>query len=266
MSGLTGKRILVTRASHQSASLCDALRARGAHPLEFPAIEIQSLLPSPDVDVALRALDRYDWVCFTSGNGARIAIRRWRDLQEGPWPSNVSVAAVGPATAGVLKGLGVPVHAVPDDFQGAALPAALGAISGRRVLLLRADIAGNELVEALRGMGAVVHDHAVYRTVPAAADARHTAAGREGADAVTFTSPSTVRGFLDLATRVSLPLDDLVVACIGPVTELALCEAGLAVHVRAEPHTVAGLVDALAAYWRANESHVRRSRAAAHEE
>lgn len=266
MSGLTGKRILVTRAPHQSAALSDLLRAQGGHPVEFPVIDIQSLLPSPEVDAALRALDQYDWVGFTSGNGARIAINRWREIANGPWPSATSVAAVGSTTAGVLKDLGIPVHSVPGDFQGAALPAAMGAVAGRRVLLLRADIASDEPAEALRRAGAVVHDLGVYRTVTATPDGRHWTAAREVADAVTFTSPSTVRNFIDLANQVSLSLNDLVVTCIGPVTARAARQAGLPVHVCADPHTAAGMVDALAAYWRGRESHDAPPQAAAHKE
>ncbi|MSX88893.1 MAG: hypothetical protein F2754_16040, partial [Actinobacteria bacterium] len=40
-----------------------------------------------------------------------------------------------------------------------------------------------------------------------------------------------------------------VVACIGPVTAAAARERGVDVTVEADPHTIDGLVDALAAYF-----------------
>jgi uroporphyrinogen III methyltransferase/synthase len=62
-----------------------------------------------------------------------------------------------------------------------------------------------------------------------------------GADAVMFSSSSTVKHFLAVAERVPP-----VVACIGPVTAQAAEAAGLHVDVVAEESTVASLVAVLA--------------------
>ena len=71
---------------------------------------------------------------------------------------------------------------------------------------------------------------------------------RAGVDAVTFTSPSTVEGFLTDATRPYLT--DAVIAAIGPVTTQALTEQGITVDVQPETYTTAALVEALAHYFR----------------
>ncbi len=65
----------------------------------------------------------------------------------------------------------------------------------------------------------------------------------DDADAITFTSSSTVTGYLDLAGAERVPP---VVACIGPVTARAAMKAGLSVDIVAAVHTVDGLVGALA--------------------
>jgi uroporphyrinogen-III synthase len=62
-----------------------------------------------------------------------------------------------------------------------------------------------------------------------------------GADAVTFTSSSTVTGYLAAVGHHVPP----VVACIGPVTAATAREAGLEVAVVAGKHTVEGLVRTL---------------------
>ena len=62
------------------------------------------------------------------------------------------------------------------------------------------------------------------------------------ADAITFTSSSTVDSFVAAFGTEKVPG---VVACIGPVTSAAARRHGLRVDVEAEPHTVDGLVDAL---------------------
>jgi len=68
----------------------------------------------------------------------------------------------------------------------------------------------------------------------------------ERVDAVTFTSPSTVRHLVELldadAGRV---LGRTTLACIGPVTAEAIRARGLAVGPVAETYTIPGLVEAL---------------------
>ena len=81
------------------------------------------------------------------------------------------------------------------------------------------------------------------RTVPVRPDAAARAA-IEGADAVTFTSSSTVTNFCDAVGREGVPP---VVASIGPVTSATARDLGLHVTTEADPHTIDGLVDALVA-------------------
>ncbi len=61
-------------------------------------------------------------------------------------------------------------------------------------------------------------------------------------DVITFTSPSTVTYYVDLARRRRPPP---VVACIGPVTADAARRAGFQVDVVAVEHSAEGLVTAL---------------------
>ena len=102
------------------------------------------------------------------------------------------------------------------------------------------------LAKGLRAKGWRVDVVEAYRTVRPAADAA-SAAALTGADAVTFTSASTVTGYLELAGAERVPP---VVACIGPVTADRARQAGLEVDVVAPIHTVEGLVDALAEWAR----------------
>jgi uroporphyrinogen-III synthase len=69
-----------------------------------------------------------------------------------------------------------------------------------------------------------------------------TALGRGEVDAVTFTSASTVRGFIGALGTVK---GDPKVICIGPVTAREAREHGLRVHAVASPHTIEGLVAAV---------------------
>jgi uroporphyrinogen III methyltransferase/synthase len=73
----------------------------------------------------------------------------------------------------------------------------------------------------------------------------------ERADVLTFTSASTVRGFVELlggADAARIAARGKLIACIGPVTTEAADELGLHVDVVADVFTTQGLLDALEAH------------------
>jgi uroporphyrinogen-III synthase len=155
------------------------------------------------------------------------------------------VAAIGPATAAVLEAAGVTADVVPDRYVAEALVDAFPRPSaGGRVLLARAAVARDVLPEGLAAMGWDVDVVDAYRTRRTVIDpADRSAAG--AADLITFTSPSTVEGAIELLGIDGLPP---VVACIGPVTAVAARARGLDVAIEADIHTIAGLVDAIASW------------------
>jgi uroporphyrinogen-III synthase len=86
-----------------------------------------------------------------------------------------------------------------------------------------------------------VDEVVAYRTVTGDPSAEELDAAA-GADAVAFTSSSTVERCLELLGRGRLPG---VVVTIGPVTSATARTAGLAVAAEADPHTIDGLVEAV---------------------
>jgi uroporphyrinogen-III synthase len=191
---------------------------------------------------------------MTSAQSVRVVSERsgslGLDLQSAI--HNLQLAAVGPATA-VACGelLGVSPATVPEQFIAEELAATLGDLLDKRVLLPNADIARPTLEERLRASGALVDRVVVYRTVPAPDNgvdmAGMLAAGAIGA--ITFTSGSTARAFVQKVGPQALELSQrAVIACIGPSTAAACRAVGLAPHVVAEVSTEEGLVEALIAY------------------
>ncbi|HWC10381.1 MAG TPA: uroporphyrinogen-III synthase, partial [Acidimicrobiales bacterium] len=110
-----------------------------------------------------------------------------------------------------------------------------------RVLVPQGALARDTVAEGLAAKGWSVEVVEAYRTVPAAPGADVLAAAAK-ADAVAFTSGSTVERYLAAAGSPAVPP---VVACIGPVTAAAARERGLDVTVTATEATVDGLVQAL---------------------
>ena len=235
---LFGRRIVVTRARSQASELVTALDAAGAVCVEVPTIDV---VDPEDGGSALRLaaahLATYDWVVFASANGVSRLCALLSDARAfGP----ARVAAVGPGTASALADFGVVADLVPRSAVAESLVEAMGRGPGR-VLLARAAEGRDVLPAGLRAAGWEVDEVAAYRTLPATV-AEAMALEVAAADAVTFTSSSTVRNFVAALGIARVPP---AVACIGPVTAATAIEAGLTVDVVADPHTVPGLVDAL---------------------
>jgi uroporphyrinogen III methyltransferase / synthase len=67
-------------------------------------------------------------------------------------------------------------------------------------------------------------------------------------DAISFTSPSTVKNFLGIMGPAFRLPPGVRIACIGPVTAAAARKAGLPVDILQERFTIPGMVSALKAY------------------
>lgn len=250
---LNGRRVVVTRAREQAGDLVRALQDRGAEALVAPLIRIQPLENLGPLRAALSGLSAYRWVVFTSQNAVQIVLDRL--VAWGLTPrvfSSTSIAAIGTATADSLRQRGLIPALVPDEFVAEALAGALiersgGSLVGARVLVPSAEDAREALAAQLRQHGATVETIPVYRTLPVRADFSALVAeiNARRIDAVTFTSSSTVRSFVDLVGREAATSGRFVAATIGPITAGTARDLGLRDVIEAEPHTVAGLVESL---------------------
>jgi len=249
---LAGRRIVVTRPN-DDPRLRILLEAEGAEVVEFPTIRIVPPADYGPLDTALRGLSGYTWVVFTSRNGVAGLFRRMAALGLPPAAlGGRCLAVIGPGTEEALRDRGFRAAVSPAEFRAEALVVALAGydLRGVRVLIPRAAVARDVLPRGLRARGAAVDVVSAYRTEPAgpAGRIRHliAAARTRRLDAVTFTSPSTVRQFLRLAgPEAPRVLAGAIVACIGPVTAEAARESGLRVGAVATTYTLAGLVGAL---------------------
>jgi uroporphyrinogen III methyltransferase / synthase len=245
---LFGQRVLVTRAVSQAGSLSERLRAVGAEVLEMPVTRIEPL-DRAALDAAVARIGEYQHLVITSQNAVtylwdalRAAGRDARAL------AGVTVSVVGSATGEALLARGIVVDIVPERFVAEGVLAALaarGGMRGARVLYPTAEGAREVLPEGLRAMGAIVDVVHAYRSVP---DAEASGGMRQAIEAgevdlVTFTSASTVRGYVE-AVGPSL-VRRVRAASIGPITSDAARAAGIDVVIEAAEATIGALVDAI---------------------
>ena len=250
---LYGRRVVVTRARAQAGELSAELEGLGAEVLEFPAIEI---LPPEDfepLDAAIRDLDSYSWLIFTSVNGVEAFVGRLahHGLDLRSVPRSAQIAAIGPATARRIRDLGLRVDVVPKEFRAEALIEEVtgGSLAGQKILIPRARVAREILPEKLREAGAEVVVPPAYESVPSL-ERRDELAKRlqDGeVDCVTFTASSTVENFVGAlgAREAARLLAGTRVACIGPITAESARKHGIRVDVEAREYTIAGLIEAV---------------------
>jgi uroporphyrinogen III methyltransferase/synthase len=265
---LFGQTVVVTRTRQQASSLSAQLRALGACVLEAPTIE---LAPPDDpaeirrIDAALQQIADYDWLVLTSVNGVDAMVQRMRSLNmDARSLGGVRLAAIGSATAARLGEYFLVPEVIPEQFVAEALAATLGRLDmqGKRVLMLRADIARPALREALVQCGAKCDDLAIYRTVRPLSLPEEVVARLEAGEVnwITFTSSSTFTNFVELFGTARLerlvgaerpgPTDRghrplLQLASIGPITSETMRAGGFAPAVEAKEHTIPGLVRAM---------------------
>jgi uroporphyrinogen III methyltransferase/synthase len=240
---LFGRRVVVTRAREQASELKRLLEEAGAQVVQFPTIEI---VPPPSYDSLDGVIDStagYQWMIFTSTNGVDAFFERLRHHgKDARALSGVMVAAVGETTANDLRARGIEPDLIPPKFQSAALlPLLAQDQRGIRTAVVRAEEGRDDLIEELRRRGGEVDLAVAYRTRAVAGDP----AMLEGADAITFTSASTVDHFFEALGHNSSVVNGAKLASIGPITSEAIRRQNRQPDAEASAATVASLRDAV---------------------
>jgi uroporphyrinogen III methyltransferase/synthase len=252
---LLGLTILVSRPREQSAGLTEGLRMRGADVVEAPTIRIEPPSDWAEVDGAIRRIDSYHWIIFTSVNGVKFFLERMDAIGiEQRSLSKVKLAAIGPATRDELEARGFAVDVVPERFVAEEVFEALkasGPLKGCKALLPRADIARKALPELLRKEGVDLDVVVAYRTAPSHEDIRRAIelVSRGSIDVVTFTSGSTVRNFFSAVEDLLVLQSKFLPASIGPITSQTLREYGFEPAIEAREYTSDGLITAIVDYF-----------------
>ncbi len=221
--------ILVTRPGGSTDPLVELLGRRGYRVYAVPTVETEL------VKFDAKDLARCDWIVLTSVNG----VDALTELPRGP-----QYAAVGEKTAAALRARGIQPAHLPPQANAAALADSLPNVEGRRIALVRASAAGDDLPEILRRRGATVEEITAYTTIegPAkSAEPMRLALADPGLAAVVFASGSAVRGYIALGGTNRLPA-----VTIGPRTTTSAREHGFSVVAEAGAQSAEELAGAVA--------------------
>jgi uroporphyrinogen III methyltransferase/synthase len=247
---LFGRRMVILRPAGQSEELAGPLTSLGAQVVRFPVIRLERPDRCPELSAAIKDLQHFDWLLFSSPNGVRSFFASLQASGKDARALNgLRIGVVGPGTADELRCHGLEADLVPGRSVAEHFAAELierGGVEGRRILLPQARDARPVLAQRLTEAGAEVVAVEAYRMVHTGQDGSWLKDEMVGGsiDGVLFTSSSTVTGLLR-----SLGLENFSEwpsACrlisIGPVTSETIGRLGGQVAAEADPHTMPGLI------------------------
>lgn len=239
---LKGRQIIVTRPADRSGTLCGRLRQLGASVTGYPCIRTVARDNCPELDRAIEHLDSYRWLVFTSPAGPPVFFDRLHSAgRDARALAGVKLAAIGPKTASALERFGLRADLVPETYDSQHLAQAMSEVEGP-VLLCRASRGSDALPALFSKNGIPFEDISCYDTVYEAPNSAPVLELLKQNVLVTFTSASTVRGFVE-----SLPGADLsrvLGCCIGPQTAQEARKYGIAT-VTAREATMDSLIECI---------------------
>ena len=204
----------------------------GTHPEKYthlgtivhrPMVKCVGLEDYSRLERALEQLETFNWLIFTSANGAKYFFERLkRKGLDARAIASMKVAAIGKTTAKRLTAFGILADLVPERESSAGLLEEFGELDmmNKKVLLPQARVASDELPEGLAGLGAAVEEIAVYETVeiePVDVDLEHI-------DKILFTSGSTARAFAKKFGQVPAHIKAY---CLGEPTQASAKKHGI---------------------------------------
>ena len=187
---LAGEKILFTGSRLLAAKANTEITSFDGIPIIMPMIE---LIPADDIVEKLKLFSESQWLIIPSPTAAKIvfsAIKNARfDIRQLP-----KIAVCGPGTATVLATYGIYPDIIPATNCGTAgLLTALSPVLTKndQVIRLCSDRASSELNSQLSKTGAKIIDLELYRNQPV----KHNSLPEF--DSIIFTSPSTVKAFIN---------------------------------------------------------------------
>ncbi|MCD7843378.1 MAG: uroporphyrinogen-III C-methyltransferase [Clostridiales bacterium] len=240
---LKGRTIVVTRPKRRAGALRGRLRELGASVMDYPCIETVPRRENSALEQCLAQISRFDWVAFTSSAGVEVFCDTfWQLGMDGRALGGVKLAAVGPSTAQALEARHLRADYMPPVYDTEHLALGLAQRTKGPVLLPRAAMGSPILPRVLKEQGVAFTDVPVYDTVfPGENTEALLPLLAAGETWVTFTSASTVRGFVNSLPK-GTDLSRVLGLCIGPQTAAECARHGIHTRVAREA-TVPALVE-----------------------
>ena len=242
---LSGKSVLVTGTTSMVERLSPILKEEGAEAISFSLIRTERMR-LPELDVALKEIDKYNWIVFTSANGVECFFEEMQEVRKDIRDlAHIRFAVIGDGTKKALEDHGIFCDFIPTAYSSKDMAEAMVPYIGKdeNVLLLRAEEANRVLPDALEEAGISHTCISLYHTVTDERKADELNRLIKMADYVTFASSSAVRAFVSMVDNLDEVKGKYI--SIGPVTTKTAQENGLSIAKTAVVYTARGMVETM---------------------
>lgn len=247
---LGGRQFLITRPKQNVSELAKRLRDQGAQVLEVPAIATRPIQPNLELEKALKVGKTQEeknaserWLVFSSPIGVRTFFEQLLNMEMDvrmltPHNGILKIAAIGSATKKELRNYGLIADVMPAVFNAKELGEAIAKVAAKdsEIIVARAKEGSKELIPPLLAAGLFVQDIATYETVyevnEVLLETVKNAFLNKEIDAVTFTSASTVKGFVN--GFKGLDFTAVKAICIGEQTAAEAKKYGMQIVISKE--------------------------------
>ena len=215
---LSNTRVLVTRPKDINSNFCNMLRDKGAEVIDLPTIKTVPI-KNIEIDEVFNNLN-YNYIVFTSSKGVEYFFENMKIYKKDiRYLFNKKIAVVGTTTKKAVEEKGLFVDIIPKTYCGEELAKELlrHIKNNDKILIARAKYGNKEILNILNKSDAIIKDLALYETKYDKASFINF--NFEYDDIVTFTSASTVMGFINATKHYNLDYSRIKAVCIGNQTE-----------------------------------------------
>ncbi|MFQ5975588.1 MAG: uroporphyrinogen-III synthase [Candidatus Hydrothermarchaeales archaeon] len=237
-------RIAITRPRERSKDTIKLLEDRGEEAFIVPAIEIVPRQKN-EVTKAVGSLESYAWLILTSASGAAIMLDYFGDDLK-----KIKIGVIGPKTKEILEKKGIEVALIPEEYKAENLADELikQGIGGDNILIARASIGREVLVDKLKAVANVTNVHLYDTTAPKDTSEMQELSlklEKNEIDAIIFTSSQTAKNLFEVVDPEKVQKSGAKICAIGPITARTLQDFGIEVDIMPKKYTVKAALDAL---------------------
>jgi uroporphyrinogen III methyltransferase/synthase len=248
---LFGRTIVVTRDAEGNAEFAAKITAKLAIPVELPVSKMKVLTDSNAFLKTLSQIHSYNWIIFTSSNGVETFFDALAKLNKDARVfGQAKIAVIGPGAAEKLASFGIKADFVPAEFTSKELAKGLIEsinLNGQKILLLRSQLATDDLPELLTQAGAGIDNVPIYTHEKNLCDLKSFSEllASKKVNWITFASPFAATCFLEQVPTEFVKSSGARIASIGPVTSKKLAALGIKADAESAEHTFDGLLSAI---------------------
>ncbi|WP_067259695.1 uroporphyrinogen-III synthase [Methanobrevibacter cuticularis] len=229
--------IAITRPFNRVDEAVEIVESYGATPFLAPTLELK-LINSDSLKSLVGLVNDFDWLIFTSPTSIESIFEFYPGFREKINP-NCKIATIGHKTEEIANKYGLIVDLIPKDYTAEGLLESFEKmdIKNNLIGIPRTLAARETLPEGLEKMGAdVILAESYESVIPLDTVRIEVLIGKilnSEIDAITFTSPLTVKNLFTVATDAQIPelvnklSTSVLTVAIGPITTDVLKDLGV---------------------------------------